>query len=105
MTSQNQNSLDRLQNWYISMCNGDWEHTYGITIETLDNPGWNLEVELTGTGLEDVPFEFVKRQGKEDNDWVFCTKKNSVFIGSGGPKNLSEVIDIFINWTLVSVDH
>ena len=26
--------LKRLQDWYISQCDGDWEHTYGISIAT-----------------------------------------------------------------------
>lgn len=31
--------LYRLQQWYHSMCDGDWEHCYGVKIETSDNPG------------------------------------------------------------------
>lgn len=30
--------LKWLENWYSSNCDGDWEHLYGITIRTLDNP-------------------------------------------------------------------
>jgi Immunity protein 53 len=32
--------LTQLQSWYVAQCNGDWEHTCGISIETVDNPGW-----------------------------------------------------------------
>jgi hypothetical protein len=28
-----------LEAWYASRCDGEWEHGYGISIETLDNPG------------------------------------------------------------------
>ncbi len=45
------NSLDRLEQWFRSMCNGDWEHTYGIKILTLDNPGWIVAIELRDTPL------------------------------------------------------
>lgn len=38
--------LKGLQDWYCSQCNGDWEHGYGVSIETLDNPGWSLKIEL-----------------------------------------------------------
>lgn len=38
--------LGRLERWYAAQCNGDWEHTYGITIETLDNPGWTFKWSL-----------------------------------------------------------
>ena len=44
--------MDFLQRWYAEQCNGDWEHEFGIKIETLDNPGWNLEIDLSGTGFE-----------------------------------------------------
>ena len=33
-----------LEDWYADLCNGDWEHTGGIKIETLDNPGWCITV-------------------------------------------------------------
>ncbi|GHB54781.1 hypothetical protein GCM10010331_48120 [Streptomyces xanthochromogenes] len=38
--SEAENVLDRLQSWYSAQCNGDWEHEWGIKIDTLDNPGW-----------------------------------------------------------------
>ena len=43
-------ALQRLEQWFAARCNGDWEHASGVTIETLDNPGWRLWVDLTGTG-------------------------------------------------------
>ena len=42
---------------YLSRCDGDWEHSFGVVVETLDNPGWRLLVDLEGTGLEAKPFE------------------------------------------------
>ena len=38
--------IEQLQAWYAAQCNGKWEHTYGIAIGTLDNPGWSLSVDL-----------------------------------------------------------
>src|SRR5260221_4160816 len=37
-------ALSDLENWYRSQCNGEWEHGEGITIGTLDNPGWSIQV-------------------------------------------------------------
>jgi len=34
------NELKWLQQWYSEHCDGAWEHGFGITIETIDNPGW-----------------------------------------------------------------
>jgi Immunity protein 53 len=48
------NELDRLQRWYLSHCNGDWEHTYGVTMENIDNPGWTLTVQLAETTVQDA---------------------------------------------------
>jgi hypothetical protein len=33
-------ALAWLMQWYLAQCNQDWEHEFGITIATLDNPGW-----------------------------------------------------------------
>ena len=49
--------LRGLQLCYLSRCDGDWEHSFGVVVETLDNPGWRLLVDLEGTGLEAKPFE------------------------------------------------
>ena len=38
-----------LSDWYESNCNDDWEHGYGVKIETLDNPGWLVQIDLFGT--------------------------------------------------------
>src|SRR3954469_18783567 len=44
--------LDQLQRWYAQHCNGEWEHSYGISIQTLDNPGWRVKIDLHQTDLE-----------------------------------------------------
>ncbi|WP_312236591.1 Imm53 family immunity protein [Stenotrophomonas sp.] len=41
-------------------CNKDWEHTFGITIEALDNPGWHIRIDLIETELEHRPFALMK---------------------------------------------
>jgi hypothetical protein len=44
--------LTQLERWYLSQCDGDWEHTHGIVIGTLDNAGWSLTIDLLETPLE-----------------------------------------------------
>jgi immunity protein 53 of polymorphic toxin system len=87
-------SLERLENWYESHCNGDWEHQYGIKIGTLDNPGWRITFDLTGTRSEDKIFDRVELE-RTKNDWLQCWVDNDKFNAACGPKNLSEVINIF----------
>ena len=50
-------TLAWIENWYQSQCHGDWEHDYGIKIETLDNPGWRVVIDLAGTELEQLEVE------------------------------------------------
>ncbi len=46
-----------LLKWYCKHCNGDWEHGTGIHIDTLDNPGWSIKINLEDTELEDKIFK------------------------------------------------
>lgn len=86
-----------LQEWYMQNCDGDWEHCYGVTIGTLDNPGWYIDIDLTDTDLEDEVFETTSLE-RNQNDWVYCHIENNIYKGCGGTANLSEIIEIFRNW-------
>ena len=44
-------NLSWLMQWYLAECNDDWEHSYGVKIDTLDNPGWTLKIDLRETDL------------------------------------------------------
>jgi Immunity protein 53 len=90
--------IQRLQDWYSSMCNGDLEHTYGIFISNIDNPGWALKVELKDTYLYDVPFTELKIQREVEDDWVICKVEGNNFQGYGGSRNLGELISVFLDW-------
>ncbi len=86
-----------LENWYTQACDGEWEHRYGIRIDTLDNPGWSLKVDLVGTPLEEKPYEAVKVE-RSSNDWIHCSVKDGVFSGFGGPGSLNCLIQAFRHW-------
>lgn len=89
--------LKWIQNWYSQNCDGDWEHSFGIKIATLDNPGWLVDIDLAGTDLEFKHFEVVKIFRNEFN-WVHCSVVNEVFNGNGGAGNLEEILKIFYEW-------
>ena len=40
--------LQDLAKWYTAQCNGEWEHSCGLKIDTLDNPGWIVTIDLKG---------------------------------------------------------
>jgi hypothetical protein len=86
-----------LQRFYLSCCDGDWEHGYGVAITTLDNPGWAFEFELSDTDLAGASFEPLNRESS-DNDWVHCRVEEGKFKGRCGPENLIEVLTVFRTW-------
>ena len=86
-----------LNKWYKSNCNGDWEHCYGIKIETLDNPGWSFSIDLMGTEAEDEIFNKIAITNSE-NDWMFCKVENNVFQADGDPDKLLKILETFKMW-------
>ncbi|MBF5058596.1 immunity 53 family protein [Candidatus Neptunochlamydia vexilliferae] len=90
-------SLDLLQKWYLDQCDGDWEHEFGVKIDTLDNPGWKVNIDLVDTDLEGKNFSEICWEKNEQN-WVQCDVKKCQFQGAGGSQNLNDIIEIFLNW-------
>ena len=89
--------LRKLQAWYRSQCDGDWEHEFGIKLETLDNPGWSLTIDLEGTPLEGEPYEEC-REDRTELNWVRCWVKDRRFKAACGPENLDDVLSEFLGW-------
>ena len=90
------NQLQRLQDWYLNQCDGDWEHDYGIKIETLDNPGWMVVVDLTGTACADLSVDQQLLQ-RSETDWISTEITERKFVGAGGSHNLIEILDRFFS--------
>jgi hypothetical protein len=91
-------ALQRLQQWYKSQCDGDWEHGYGVRIGTVDNPGWTLEVDLTDTPLQYKSFNEIKSDYEHKTNWLTCFIRDGKFQGACGPERLEDVIEIFLDW-------
>ncbi|HUS34167.1 MAG TPA: immunity 53 family protein [Verrucomicrobiae bacterium] len=89
--------LERLQTWYSQQCNGEWEHDSGIQIGTLDNPGWTVDIDLSGTNLENAQLEKSKTE-RSPQDWLVVWTENTKFKARGGPYNLTEILETFLNW-------
>lgn len=90
-------TMDWLQDWYSSHCDGDWEHEFGIHIGTIDNPGWRISIDLGRTSLEQASFKAIQLDNSE-SDWYRCWVAASKFEGCGDPGKLTMLIDIFRAW-------
>ena len=95
-----------LTRWYLSECNDDWEHSYGVKIDTLDNPGWKLQIDLRETVLQGRPFEKVQHGEPADDlgewrrlgSWWVAEVKDDTFEAACGPLDLPSVVGVFRQW-------
>jgi hypothetical protein len=63
--------IEQIQAWYAAQCDGDWEHQYGVSIETLDNPGWRVIVDFSGSSLDNISLQ-THQEDKGEEGWIFC---------------------------------
>ena len=86
--------LNWIENWYAAQCDGYWEHHYGITISNIDNPGWDLVIDISGTELEglEIPYSLVK---KTEEDWYGLKVENNKFEAFGDPSKLAFLLEKF----------
>lgn len=97
--------LAALQSWYTSHCDGDWEHQEGIEINTLDNRGWRVVINVADTELEGQAFAEVEENYEHETEWVRCWMEGGKFQGAGGPLKLSRVLRIFLDWAAEHSTH
>jgi hypothetical protein len=86
--------LDYLVEWFSQHCDGDWEHDLGITIATLDNPGWSVDVRIADTDLEGPSTDWHKDETNE-NTWVHWRSTGQMFEARCGPDDLTRALAAF----------
>jgi hypothetical protein len=89
--------IEELQRWYEAQCDGDWEHEFGVRIETLDNPGWSVTINLEGTPLEGRLFTAIHEMAHERR-WIMCRVEDEEFRGDGGAPMLTAILRAFLDW-------
>ena len=97
MPMPNTDHLEWLETWYQEQCNGEWEHSHGVHLDTLDESGWQLTINLTGTSAEHIAprkLAFDSPAG----DWITCTLAGGRFEGSGDPRKLEQISGVFRRW-------
>lgn len=94
-TAGGSGALEALQEWYSEQCDGDWEHSFGVKLGTIDNPGWSLSVDLAETPWADLRIPFTRIERSEE-DWIDYRAGDSVFTAAGGAGNLAELVRVFL---------
>jgi hypothetical protein len=100
-------TLARLQAWYTRQCNGVWEHSSGVLIESCDNPGWWVKVNLLGTPLQTRAFTEVA-EGVDAQRvalgprWLSCHVESGTWHGAGDETKLEGILEVFLAWAEAS---
>lgn len=92
--------FDWLTEWYEAQCDGDWEHGFGPRIDTIDNPGWSVKIDLAGTDCDGRMMERVSHNYGHETEWWTCWVEDNRFHGAGGPRQLRPMLEVFRAWVL-----
>lgn len=96
-------TLTRLQTWFSNQCNNEWEHSSGISIQSCDNPGWWVKINLTGLPLQTQAFTEIAegvdaQRFAQGPQWLSCFTKNGTWHGAGDETKLELILEIFLAW-------
>lgn len=83
-----------IQNWFKENCDGDWEHGDGIQITTLDNPGWDIEIDISKTSVANMNLKWILNQ-KGKHDWYGVKIEDQKFKAAGDPGKLIFLLGLF----------
>lgn len=97
------NVLEEITAWYSSYCDGDSEHSYGVKIDTLDNPGWLIKIDLLHTDPDGKAFtellEGVDPSGHSNEEfWIHCSVRDNQFVGAGDPSKIARILRCYLDW-------
>jgi Immunity protein 53 len=87
-----------LEDWYNRQCDGDWEHMSGVKIESLDNPGWSVVIDLNGTRYDEVQSRDLLDERTDEINWIVCKIQDGKFQGYGGAAMLGKIVQAFRKW-------
>jgi hypothetical protein len=87
--------VGELQKLLLRLSDGQWEHGPGISISTIDNPGWRIDICLTETPHINL-FVGEVADNRSEVDWIFIRTEMRGFqkflMVACGPDNLEEAL-------------
>ena len=90
--------INWLTQWYVSHCNGDWEHEHGLQFRFSDlDLICHIIIDLTGTECEEQEYDY-QPPSKLDNSIMECFVCERKFYIECDPINISLCLQIFREW-------
>lgn len=80
-----------LQNWYSLHCDGQWELSHGIAIQTNNDPLWYVTIDLPGN-YKDRDSVIIELSEHEWHEYQICDNQ---FYGSAGLLSLFDLLTAF----------
>lgn len=86
--------LEWIQNWFKQNCDGNWEHGEAIQINTLDNPGWEVEIDISNTSIANLDIKRILNE-TSPQDWYGVKIENQKFNAVGDSGKLKFLLGLF----------
>lgn len=86
--------LEWIQNWFKANCNGEWEHGGGIQIITIDNPGWEVEIDISNTSVANMNLSWILNENSK-HDWYGVKIEDQKFFAAGDSGKLIFLLGLF----------
>lgn len=86
--------LDWIQDWFKENCDGDWEHGEVIQITTIDNPGWEVEIDISNTSIASMELDWILNETSKQ-DWYGVKIADQKFTAAGDIGKLKFLLGLF----------
>lgn len=86
--------LEWIQHWFEDNCDGKWERGQGIQITTLENPGWEVEIDISNTSIANLKMEWILNE-LGPHDWYGVKIEDQKFSASGDVGKLEFLLGLF----------
>ena len=90
--------IEGLLRWYAARCDGAWEHRYGFTIESCDNPGLQVTVDIaTEPALRPEADRPLTQEGDDPGvSMMIRDRKLVAFAAPGRERQMLDRVDRFL---------
>ena len=96
-TMRAQDALTWLQDWYGARLR-DGQYASRVRITTLDNPGWEVSIDLSDTDLASSDFSPIDDHPPTRLDWFEAKVSRNVYRADSGPLGLGRCLEEFRQW-------
>ena len=90
-------ALTWLQDWHAAQRH-DCRQGGRVRIATLDNPGWEVSIDLTDTNLASGAFTEIDDHPPTRLDWFEARVSGNVYRADSGPLGLGRCLEEFRHW-------